>query len=128
MIIDGTITDQKSNYDFNTQVYSNTITTSPYHQESDVKIYDVGSSTIEINGAIWIKEGKKISFKSYYNSNNNPSHSFGSTSTNTTTFNGSLISTIHMAGDYYNSVQDINYVIGYSSSSTIEAKFTISKK
>lgn len=121
MIIDGTITTSSSNHDFNSNVTTSTITTLPYYLEKDIVISQVGNSSIQIDGQIWIKDGRSLSYK-----DSSTYQTPGSSSSNKKNYNGQLISISFIEGDYFYS--DNFGSNGHVSSSKITAIFTINKK
>jgi hypothetical protein len=126
LIIDGTIYTREG-ISLPT-VQTSTNTTLPYHTERDVKITDVSNSLIVINGDFWEKSGKTINFKTMFDSNSYPSHALGSQNTYTSNYYGNLISNHLIEGDYYYESHFYAWISGNYSSSTVTAKFTITKK
>jgi hypothetical protein len=103
-----------------------TYTIEPYHYENKVKVTNVNNSTIEIDGAIWKKDGKKISMESSYDSNNSASHALGGGNRSTDGYQGTILSNTLISGDYH--LEGFSYASNsFTWSYKITATFTIRK-
>lgn len=96
-----------------------------YSEQIPVNLSHVGNSYIEVNSAIWEKDGKKISFVS--NIIYPPDYpGGGSTLIYNRTYNGTIISNTLIEGDFY--IEELNYFTNPKPSVSVKSgRFTIKK-
>jgi hypothetical protein len=104
-----------------------TYTLEYFTDEREVKITRVGNSTIEIDGNIWQKDGKSVSFTSSYDSNSQPGHALGGSYNFSQNYSGRMVTNKVIEGTF-NGEQFSVTVNSTASRTWTNATFTIIKK
>ena len=125
MILDGTATRVERNaYCCDTTgIYSSWA----YHEEMEIEITYVGKSTIEIDGNIWEKNGKSLSFETASQYGGTFGAPKGGSSSSTEKYNGTMVSNQLIQGEFRRT--DFSVVYSSRSKHTVtQGNFVIKKK